>query len=153
MLGWEVYARKEVFYDETGIALLANATASTQAKKKEGDPGASGGQTNAPAGDGASTPASTTSTPAAKVNTALSDSLERFARNTSDIIEGTDFYVSSYGDDPAGLAEHLEKEIRPKLRPTAGYLDGFRAVVMTAKANEAILGNKRLEIKPELYEL
>jgi len=26
MLGWEVYARKDRFYKETGIALLANAT-------------------------------------------------------------------------------------------------------------------------------
>jgi len=26
MLGWEVYARKDKFYKETGIALLANAT-------------------------------------------------------------------------------------------------------------------------------
>src|SRR4029434_992834 len=26
LLGWEVYARKDIFYKETGIALVANAT-------------------------------------------------------------------------------------------------------------------------------
>jgi hypothetical protein len=38
-------------------------------------------------------------------------------------------------------------------RPAAGYLAGFQAVVTSVKANEAILAGKRIEVKPELYEL
>jgi hypothetical protein len=39
------------------------------------------------------------------------------------------------------------------LRPAAGFLEGFQAVVTAVKANEAILGAKRIELKPEWYEL
>ena len=39
------------------------------------------------------------------------------------------------------------------LRPVAGYLEGYRAAVMTITANQAILAGKRLEIKPELLQL
>jgi hypothetical protein len=35
----------------------------------------------------------------------------------------------------------------------AGYLDGFHSVVMAVKANEAINSRKRIEFKPEWYEL
>src|SRR6185369_8864283 len=39
LLGWEVYARKDVFYKETGIALVANATKlSPQAESLEDVP-------------------------------------------------------------------------------------------------------------------
>ena len=38
-------------------------------------------------------------------------------------------------------------------RPAASYLEGFQATVTVIKANEAITEGKRVEIKPELYEL
>ena len=60
-------------------------------------------------------------------------------------------YKSSYGaDDVEGLMEHLAKVPR---RAAAGYLEGFQAVVTAVKANEAILSSKRIELKPEWYEL
>ena len=46
--------------------------------------------------------------------------------------------------------ENLGKSAR---RPAAGYLEGFQAVVTAVKANEAILSAKRIELKPEWYEL
>ena len=49
-----------------------------------------------------------------------------------------------------GLQEALAKVER---RPAANYLEGFQAVVTAVKANEAILSGKRIELKPEWYEL
>ncbi len=37
LLGWEVYASKDLFYQETGIALVANATKSVKVKPKAGE--------------------------------------------------------------------------------------------------------------------
>ena len=46
--------------------------------------------------------------------------------------------------------DHLGKVPR---RAAAGYLEGFQAAVTAVKANEAILSSKRIELKPEWYEL
>ncbi len=68
-----------------------------------------------------------------------------------DIDAAAEDYKSSYGaDDVEGLVEHLAKVPR---RAAAGYLEGFQAVVTAVKANEAILSSKRIELKPEWYEL
>src|SRR4030095_4372073 len=40
LLGWEVYARKESVHDETGIAMVADATKLLQAGKEPGKDGA-----------------------------------------------------------------------------------------------------------------
>jgi hypothetical protein len=48
------------------------------------------------------------------------------------------------------LPEALGKTRR---RAAAGYLEGFQAAVTAVKANEAILTGKRIELKPEWYEL
>ena len=42
LLGWEVYARKEKVHDETGIAMVADATKLLQAGKEPGNDGAMG---------------------------------------------------------------------------------------------------------------
>ena len=46
--------------------------------------------------------------------------------------------------------EHLSKVQK---RPAAGWLEGYQATVTAIKANEAILAAKRIELKPEWYEL
>jgi predicted dehydrogenase len=62
-----------------------------------------------------------------------------------------DDFVSLYGaDDLSGLPEHLT---RSQIDPAAGYLEGYQATVTAIKANEAILGGQRLQLKPEWYEL
>ena len=126
LLGWEVYARKETFYKETGIALVANASKSVN-------------QGDQPGGHEAPT------------NSALYYALDNFLRNTADLLAAADFYKSSYGeDDVDGLHEHLSKVPR---RASAGFIEGFRATVMGLKANEAVLAGKRIELKPEWFEL
>jgi predicted dehydrogenase len=124
LLGWEVYASKETFYKETGIALVA---------------GRSKGQSS---GDAAAD--ALTSTP-------LYYALQNFLHNASDLEAAIEDYVSAYGaDDQEGLLAQLAKVTR---RPAAGYLEGYQATVAALKANEAALRRERVEMKPELYEL
>jgi predicted dehydrogenase len=128
LLGWEVYAAKLKFFNDTGIALVAGASkpkpVNAQGQPIEPDP--------------------LTTTP-------LFYALSNFLRNADELSAKAETYKSSYGaDDVDGLMEFLAKV---PLRPAAGFLEGFQAVVTAVKANEAILGAKRIELKPEWYEL
>jgi predicted dehydrogenase len=124
--GWEVYAAKTAFYQDTGIALVAGASKST------GNEQLPTGQQDVP------------------VKTPLWYALNNFLRNGVGLDSAANDYISAYGDDAQGLQEALAKV---EIRPGASYLEGFQAVVMAAKANEAILSGQRIEIKPEWYEL
>jgi len=123
LLGWEVYARKETFFKETGIALVANASKSVQVA----DP--------------------TAELPYER--TTLQEALNHFLRNSIDVVtlaeasEGLD-------EDKEQLKESLAKVPR---KLAAGYEEGFRATVLSLKANEAVLAGKRIELKPEIFEL
>jgi predicted dehydrogenase len=128
LLGWEVYADKMTFYKETGIALVA-------------------GKSKPPPVDAKGQPVQ----PDPLTSTPLYSALGNFLRNAEDFEAAAEDYKSSYGaDDVDGLMEHLSKVPR---RAAAGYLEGFQTVVTAVKANEAILGAKRIELKPEWYEL
>jgi len=127
LLGWEVYARKEKFYDETGIALIANASKSVQAPPPTADQGP-------------------------KVDTTLASAFENFARNCAEMDVQTEEFISTYGDDKEAMKTELGK-LQKKLRPAASYLEGFQATVTAIKANEAVVTRKRVEIKKDLYEL
>ena len=83
-------------------------------------------------------------------STPLFFGLQKFILNSSDISSTTEATVAAYGDDPDTLTAELAKLRR---RPTADYLDGYRATVTVIKANEAVLSGKRIEFKPEWYEL
>jgi len=127
LLGWEVYASKEVFYKETGIVLKANASKSVAANA------------------GAQTQESPFS------NTPLFHSLQVFLRNGIDVTDKVEDATALLGaDDADGIAAEVAKVQR---RPAAGYLDGFQAAVTAIKANEAILAGQRIVLKPEWYEL
>jgi predicted dehydrogenase len=127
LLGWEVYASKEVFYKETGIVLKANASKSVA-------PNA-----------GAQTQESPFS------NTALFHALQVFLRNGIDVSDKLEDATATLGaDDAEGIAAEVAKVQR---RAAAGYLDGFQAAVTAIKANEAILAGQRIVLKPEWYEL
>jgi predicted dehydrogenase len=126
LLGWEVYARKDAFYKETGIALVAGAT--KQSALQDSKPGEE---------------------PPAKPP--LFFALENFLRNAQGLGAAIEDYTSIYGsDDAAGLKEHLAGFHRS---PAAGYLEGYQATVTAIKANEAVMAGKRIELKPEWYEL
>ena len=128
LYGWEVYAAKLQFFNETGIALIAGASkpkpVNAQGQPIEPDPLAT---------------------------TPLFYALSNFLRNADELSAKAETYKTDYGaDDVDGMMEFLGKV---QLRPAAGYLEGFQAVVTAVKANEAILTAKRIELKPEWYEL
>ena len=85
------------------------------------------------------------------MNTPVFHALENFLHDSAGLSAAAEDYKSSYGtDDVDGLMEHLAKAPR---RAAAGCLEGFQAVVTAVKANEALLSGKRIELKPEWYEL
>jgi predicted dehydrogenase len=125
LLGWEVYARKDAFYKETGIALVANATKQTALTDK-------------PADEAAAKPP-------------LYFALESFLRNAHEVRAAIEDFTAVFGsDDPKALAEHLATVSRA---PAADYLEGFQATVTAIKANEAVVAGRRLVLQPEWYEL
>ena len=122
LLGWEVYAKKDVFYKETGIALRANASKSVNANE----------------------------TPTAEMlitSSPLFYALDNFVKNAADLVTAAYNMETSLGEvDKAELA-------KVPRRASAGYLEGYQSTVVVIKANEAITAGKKVEIKPELYEL
>lgn len=125
MLGWEVYARKDAFYKETGIALVANATkiAAQGANPAEEPP----------------------------AKPPLYFALENFLRNAGELDAAIEDFTSVFGsDDPAALADHIAKLHRA---PAAGYVEGYEATVTAIKANEAVTTGERIVLKPEWYAL
>jgi len=126
LLGWEVYASKEVFYKETGIVLKANASKSVPANA---------------AAQAQESPYS---------NTPLFHSLQVFLRNAIDITDKLEFATNALGaEDKEGIAAEVARVPR---RGAAGYLEGYQSVVTALKANEAILSGQRIVLKPEWYE-
>jgi predicted dehydrogenase len=133
LLGWEVYADKLKVFDDTGIALAAGKSKPPKLDK-QGQP---------------ILPDPLTTTP-------LFYALNNFLLTANELTQAAEDYKSNYGaDDVDGMMEQLDKTRREAMvkRPAAGYLEGFQAAVTAVKANEAILAGKRIELKPEWYEL
>ena len=126
LLGWEVYASKEVFYKETGIVLKANASKSVPANAAQAQ----------------ESPFS---------NTPLFYALQVFLKNGTDVSAKLEDATNLLGpDDAEGIAAEVAKVHR---RAAAGYLEGLQTAVTTIKSNEAILSSQRIVLKPEWYEL
>ena len=67
--------------------------------------------------------------------------------NAADLTEKAENMEASLGE--------VDKEELAKVprRVAASYLEGYQATVTVIKANQAIIEGKRVEIKPDLYEL
>jgi predicted dehydrogenase len=131
--GWEVYAAKLKVFNDTGIALVAGASKAPPVDEK-GQP---------------ILPDPMTTTP-------LFYALNNFLLNAAELTKAADDYKAAYGeDDVDGLMEALGKkrQDQARQRPAAGYLEGFHTAVTAVKGNEAVLTGKRIELKPEWYEL
>ncbi|PWU10460.1 MAG: hypothetical protein C5B50_25505 [Verrucomicrobia bacterium] len=127
LLGWEVYAVKETFYKDTGISLRVGASKSAQGTE--------------------------TLTHDEEVKaSAIWAALDKFALNAGEVNRAVENVKTSLGDDPEAIAEAVDKA-RKDAAPAAGYLEGYQATVTALKANEAINQRKRIELKPEWYEL
>jgi predicted dehydrogenase len=126
LLGWEVYARKDVFYKETGIALVANATklAAQGAQPVEGAPFS---------------------------NPTLQYALESFLTNVSEISSGVEDFLATFANaDQKSIGEHVATIPR---QPAAGYQEGFEAAVLAIKANEAIVQGTKITLNPAWFQL
>lgn len=128
LLGWEVYARKDTFYQETGIALVANATQlAAQGDKPIED--------------------------APFTNTPLSYALESFVWN-ADVVHSTvrDF-IDDFGDDDKEALMESVKAASVNNKPAATWRDGYEATVMALKGNESVQKKARVEIPAELFAI
>ena len=126
LLGWEVYARKDIFGKETGIALVAGASKSGMAEE-----GAAG------------------DTP--PVSAMLIWALDAFLSNVNTVADATMDFTDSFGSaNKKALEKHLEA--LPKLH-AATWHEGLEATIVALKANEAINERKRVVIPPELFEI
>jgi predicted dehydrogenase len=126
-LEWEIHARKEAFHDQTGLVLVANAS-KQKATDSEEDP----------------------------IERALSipplqHALQAFVQSALDIEAAVEDFTAAYGtESPAELREHLTAVRRT---PGAGWQEGYEAVVMAVKAQEAIVTGQRVELEPDEFEL
>jgi predicted dehydrogenase len=128
LLGWEVYARKETFYKESGIVLASNATKLVA----QGETGQS-----SPLLDFSS----------------LYYALEAFINNAYLHAGAVDDFIATYGEgDNNALKEYLV-DIDKKKMPATDYKMGFAATALAIKANEAILKNQRLMIDEALFNI
>ncbi len=126
LLGWEVYARKDTFYNELGIALVANATKLVAQGEKPAEQ-------------------------APYANTPLYYGLEAFLHNVHTISDGVaDFTENFDATDKKAMKEYLDS-LSKALMPAATIEDGFRATVLAIKANEAITQQKRVPITKDLF--
>ncbi len=127
LLGWEVYARKDDFYTETGIALVANATK------------------QAAIGTAATAGNATPFTP-------LHYALEAFTANVGQLDGAVKDFIDSFGDsDPKALADSL-KALKP-YAPAANWRDGLDATILAIKANEAVVQQQKITVEKELFDL
>lgn len=127
LLGWEVYARKDVFYKETGIYLAANAT-----KLETQDQDA---------------------TSSSNEQTPVYYALEAFITNVYLRKSAVEDFIDSFGEaDPDSLREYLQ-EIGQNEMPAAGPVEGHNATSLVIQANKAIQTRSKIEITPESLAL
>jgi len=125
LLGWEVYARKDQFYRETGIALIANATKLTNLGEKATDE-------------------------AAYTTSPLYYALEAFMINVNTIGSAVEDFTANFGgSDAAALGKYLSDM---KLQPAATYREGFQATVLAIKACEAVAKGAKVALVGEGLE-
>lgn len=125
LMGWEVYARKDDFYTETGIALVANAT-------KQAAIGT------------AATATATTSTP-------LQYALEAFTANVGKLDQTVKNIITMFGDDAQSMTDGL-KDFKFDAA-AANWRDGLDATILAIKANDAVVQQKKITLEKELFDL
>jgi predicted dehydrogenase len=125
LLGWEVYARKDMFGKETGIALVAGASKST-------------GQDEAAAAEPPS------------AGTTLGYALDAFLTNVNDVSSAVTDFIESYGNNK----KEMEKVLAALPRQHAAtWREGLDATIVAIKANEAINHRTRVKFEKGWFDL
>lgn len=130
LLGWEVYAKKDLFYKESGITLKAGATKQDAQAKKTA------------AGEDV-----------VDEKSALQYALENFLINSYNHAAAVKDHLEAYGEGDDGALRDALKELDKKREPAATWLDGYQATIAALKANEAVRLDKPVEIPPALFEV
>lgn len=126
LLGWEVYARKDQFLKETGIALVADASKS--GKQGKGDEETA-------------------------IDPPLYHALHAFLANTELISNSIEDFVATFDpNDTKALAEYLASMEKSKL-PAANWQDGYESTVCVLKANEAVTKKTTIKFEKEWFEV
>jgi len=126
LLGWEVYARKDVFYRETGIALVANATKLVAQGEKPVEE-------------------------APFTNTPLFYALEAFLTNANEMTTGVEDFKASFNVNDTKALEKYLSELQ--MQPYATWQDGYGATVVAIKANEAVVKGQKITFQNDWFEL
>jgi predicted dehydrogenase len=132
--GWEVYARKDTFYKESGIVLGADATKQGAADQKPQ----------------AQTPPAPN--PALQ-STALSFSLQRFLTNSLLVSAGVEDFTTSFGNTDAKALEQYLAGLAKNRQPAATWKDGYDSAVLAIKASEAVARRQRIVLAREWFEI
>jgi predicted dehydrogenase len=127
-LGWEVYARHDTFYNETGIALVANASKQTTL---------------------AGSAESFNPYDHEPLYYALEAFTDRAGNQTKDVKDFTEMYPDG---DAQALADYLKTLSRIR-KPAATWQDGLDATVMAIKANEAAIKKQKITFEKEWFEI
>jgi predicted dehydrogenase len=128
LLGWEVYARKESFYKESGIVLASNAT-----------------KLVAQGNTGQSSPLLDFSS--------LYYAVETFINNAYLHSSAVEDFTATYGEGDADALKEYLVDIDKKKMPATNHKTGFEATALVIKANEAILKNQRLMIDEGMFKI
>ena len=129
LLGWEVYARKDDFYKQEGIALVANASKAAAQGANAEDPSAAG-------------------------FTPLYYGLEAFVVNTDMHHAAVEDFNASFGAnaDAAALVDYL-KDIQKNKKHAATWADGYAATALAIKTNEAITKHSKITFDKGFFDL
>jgi predicted dehydrogenase len=126
LLGWEVYARKDRFGEETGIALVANATKLDAQGERPVEE-------------------------APFTNTPLYYALENFLANAASVAGAVEDFTAAFDPkDVAALKAHLA-EVR--MEHYAGFMEGYVATVIGLKANEAVAKGQKITFNKDWFKL
>lgn len=138
LLGFEVYARKDTFFGETGLALAAGSTSqkALKANEKKGE------------------------IPDGFPNSPLYYALEAFTANTGLIGQTVEDFVSNFkgGDknaafDPDESKALLEQIGNLKIVSYPGWEEGLEATIVAIKANEASVKKQRIVIPGDIFKI
>jgi predicted dehydrogenase len=125
-LSWEVYARHDLFYNETGIALVAGASKQT-------------------------TLAGSAESFNPYDHEPLYYALDAFTRKAGDYVADVKDFTDLYPDgDAQALTDFLKKD---KEKPAATWQDGLNATVMGIVANEAAIKKQKITFEKEWFEI
>ncbi len=123
-----MYARHDTFYDETGIALVANASKQT-------------------------TLAGSAESFNPYDHEPLYYALEAFTDRAANQIPDVKDFQENYPDgDAQALADYL-KTLNRIRKPAATWQDGLDATVMAIKANEAAVKKQKITFEKEWFEI